>query len=163
MQAWHLAQLNIGRVRAPVEDPVMAGFTQRLNEVNALAERSPGFVWRLQTQEGNATYFRPYPDDDRILMNMSVWESIEELKNYVYKSAHVELLRERHRWFEPFSGVYLALWWIPAGHIPSIEEATERLAHLERCGPTPYAFHFQRSFSPAEAAEGENSAARCQS
>ena len=154
---YHLAQVNIGRVKAPVEDPIMAGFMRRLDEINALAERSPGFLWRLKTDEGNATYFRPYPDDDRILINMSVWESVETLKAYVYKSAHVELLRERHRWFEQFAGVYLALWWIPAGHIPTLQEATERLSQLELHGPTPYAFHFQQTFR-AEEAEGRMAA-----
>ena len=108
MRKYDLAQVNIGRVRAPIEDPLMAGFVSRLDEINALAEHSPGFVWRLQTTEGNATYFRPYPHDDRILINMSVWESIEALRHYVYKTAHSELLRQRHEWFEKFVGVYTA-------------------------------------------------------
>ena len=88
MAKYHLAQVNIGRVKGPLEDTIMAGFVNRLDELNALADGSPGFVWRLQTNEGNATYFRPYPHDDRILMNMSVWESIEALRHYVYKTAH---------------------------------------------------------------------------
>ncbi len=146
--SFQLAQVNIGRVKAPVEHPIMAGFMRRLGEINALAERSPGFIWRLQSDEGNATYFRPYPDDDRILINMSVWESVDSLRAYVYKSAHVELLRERHLWFEQFTGVYLVLWWIPAGHIPTLQEAVQRLTHLERHGPTPYAFHFQKTYGP---------------
>ena len=95
MPVYHVAQVNIGQVRAPVEDALMAGFVARLDEVNALADRSPGFVWRLQTPVGNATYFRPYPEDDRILINMSVWESIATLRHYVYKTAHAELLRQR--------------------------------------------------------------------
>jgi hypothetical protein len=102
MASYQLAQVNIGRVKAPVEDPLMAGFVSRLDEINALADRSPGFVWRLQTSVGNATYFRPYPDDDRILINMSVWESIGALRHYVYKTAHAELLRQRESWFEKF-------------------------------------------------------------
>src|ERR1700752_4293291 len=93
MGKYQIAQLNIGRVRAPLDDPRMTGFVKRLDEINALADRSPGFVWRLQTSEGNATYFRPY-DDDRILMNMSVWESIETLRNFVYRSLHAELLKQ---------------------------------------------------------------------
>ena len=86
MTIYHLAQVNIGRIKAPLDDPRMAGFMNRLDELNALADRSPGFVWRLQTSEGNATYFRPYHDDDRILMNMSVWENVEALRNYVYRT-----------------------------------------------------------------------------
>src|SRR5690242_6198380 len=135
MNRYHIAQVNIGRVRAPLEDPLMAGFTSRLDEVNVLADRSPGFVWRLQTSAGNATYFRPF-DDDRVLMNMSVWESVEALKNYVYGTVHAQLLRQRHEWFEKFAGVYLALWWVPAGHKPGIDEAKKRLANLEAHGPT---------------------------
>jgi len=147
---YRLAQVNIGRVKAPVDSPIMAGFMSRLDEINALAERSPGFVWRLQTDEGNATYFRPYPDDDRILLNMSVWESIDDLKHYVYRSAHAELLRQRHDWFEVFSGIYAALWWVPAGHLPGIDEAKKRLAHLAEHGPTEYVFTFKTTFPPTE-------------
>src|SRR5580698_8480169 len=102
MSNYHIAQVNIGRVRAPLDSPLMAGFVNRLAEVNELADRSPGFVWRLQTPAGDATYLRPY-EDDRILVNMSVWESIEALKSYVYRSAHADLLRERQQWFEQFS------------------------------------------------------------
>ena len=127
----------------------MAGFVARLDDLNALADRSPGFVWRLQTSEGNATYFRPY-DDDRILMNMSVWETIEALRHYVYQTVHAELLRQRHEWFEKFVGVYTALWWVPAGHRPGIDEARKRLAHLEKHGPTEFAFTFKRTFQPDE-------------
>src|ERR1700687_1322471 len=131
MKALHIAQVNIGRVRAALEDPVMSGFVSRLDEINALADRSPGFVWRLQTAEGNATYLRPY-DDDRILFNLSVWESIDALKDYVYRTAHAELLRARQQWLARFDGPQMALWWVPAGHIPGIDEAKERLAHLEQ-------------------------------
>jgi hypothetical protein len=146
---YHIAQVNIGRVKAPVEDPLMAGFTTRLAEINALADGSPGFVWRLQTSAGDATYFRPY-DDDRILVNMSVWESIEALRSYVYRSAHKELLRERQQWFEPFAGTYLALWWVPVGHRPGLDEAKKRLARLAEQGPTQFAFTFQTIFQPDE-------------
>jgi hypothetical protein len=150
MAQYHIAQVNIGRVKAPVEDPIMAGFVARLDEINALAERSPGFVWRLQTSEGNATYFRPYPEDDRILINMSVWETIESLRHYVYQTAHAELLRQRQAWFEKFTGSYTALWWVPAGHRPGMDEATKRLAHLEKHGPTQFAFTFKATFDPDE-------------
>jgi heme-degrading monooxygenase HmoA len=146
----HLAQINIGRMRGPLEDPVMAGFVARLNEINALADGSPGFIWRLQTTEGNATYLRPF-DDDRIIVNMSVWESIEHLRGYVYSSAHAEMLRQRREWFERFDRIVLALWWIPAGRIPSIDEGKKRLASIEQHGPTPFAFTFRAPFPPDQA------------
>jgi len=142
---FYVAQVNIGRINAPLGDRVMAGFVARLDEINALADKSPGFVWRLQTSEGNATYFRPY-DDDRILLNMSVWETIDALNNYVYRTAHVKLLRQRHHWFEKFAGAYAALWWVPAGHVPSIDEAKKRLAHLDSHGSTQFAFTFKTVF-----------------
>jgi hypothetical protein len=143
----HLAQVNIGRTKAPLDDPAMAGFVARLDEINALADRSPGFVWRLQGEEGNATYLRPY-DDDRILFNMSVWRGLGDLRNYVYHTAHAELLRHRQDWFEKFDGVSVALWWVPAGHLPSVEEAKDRLQRLAEHGPTPAAFTFRTSFPP---------------
>ena len=149
MANYHIAQVNIGRVKGPLEDPVMAGFVARLEEINALADGSPGFVWRLQTSAGNATYFRPY-DDDRLLLNMSVWETVDALKSYVYHTAHAELLRQRHAWFEKFAGAYAALWWGPAGHIPGIDEAKKRLAHLDAHGPTQFAFTFKSVFQPDE-------------
>jgi hypothetical protein len=149
MAKYHIAQVNIGRIKGPIDGPVMAGFVARLDEINALADASPGFVWRLQTSEGNATYFRPF-DDDQLLLNMSVWESVDALKSYVYRTAHAELLRQRHEWFEKLSQVYVALWWVPAGHIPSIDEAKKRLAHLEANGPTEFAFTFKAIFPPDE-------------
>src|ERR1035438_9493012 len=149
MSQYHIAQVNIGRVKAPIEDPIMAGFVNRLVEINALADGSPGFVWRLQTSAGDATYLRPY-DDDRILVNMSVWESVETLRRYVYQTAHVELLRRRQQWFEQFVGVYTALWWVPAGHIPGVDEAKKRLAHLEQHGPSQFAFTFKTVIPPEE-------------
>ena len=150
MTTYHIAQINIGQVKAPLDDPRMAGFVARLDEINALADNSPGFVWRLQTSEGNATYFRPYPEDDRVLLNMSVWETIEALRHYVYRTAHVELLRQRQEWFESFAGAYVALWWVPAGHLPGIDEAKKRIAHLDAHGPTQFAFTFKTTFEPDE-------------
>jgi hypothetical protein len=144
-----IAQVNIGRIKGEMDGPVMAGFAARLEEINALADRSPGFVWRLQTEEGNATYLRPY-EDQRMLLNMSVWESVEDLKHYVYKTAHAELLRQRHAWFEKMEVVYAALWWVPVNHIPGIDEAKKRLAHLEAHGPTQFAFTFKALFPPDE-------------
>lgn len=127
----------------------MAGFVARLEEINALADGSPGFIWRLQTSGGDATYLRPY-DDDRILFNMSVWETVDALRNYVYRTAHRELLRQRHEWFEKFAGVFVALWWVPAGHVPGVDEAKKRLAYLEAHGPTEFAFTFKTIFEPDE-------------
>jgi hypothetical protein len=154
MADFHIAQVNIGRIKGPLDGPVMAGFVARLDEINALADSSPGFVWRLQTSEGNATYFRPFYDD-QLLLNMSVWESVDALKSYVYRTAHAELLRQRHEWFEKLSQVYVALWWVPAGHIPGIDEAKKRLAHLEEHGPTEFAFTFKAIFPPDEALQRE--------
>ena len=140
-----LAQVNIGRVRGQMTDPIMAEFVAQLPAINALADRSPGFVWRLQTEDGDATAFRPY-DDPTILINMSVWTDLVSLRNYVYRSAHAPVMRRRREWFERLERVYVALWWVPAGHRPSIAEAVERLAHLEAHGPTPYAFSFREPF-----------------
>jgi heme-degrading monooxygenase HmoA len=136
-------------MRAPLDDELMAGFVARLEEINALADGSPGFIWRLQTSGGDATYLRPY-DDDRILFNMSVWETVDALRNYVYRTAHRELLRQRHEWFEKFAGVFVALWWVPAGHVPGVDEAKKRLAYLEAHGPTEFAFTFKTIFAPDE-------------
>jgi Domain of unknown function (DUF3291) len=150
MSHYQIAQVNMGRIKAPLDHPSMAGFMNRLDELNALADNSPDFVWRLQTGEGNATYFRPYDHDDRILLNMSVWEDIESLQHYVYRTMHAELLRHRHEWFEKFEGTFTALWWVPAGHHPSIDEAKKRIAHLDANGPTEFAFTFKTTFQPNE-------------
>jgi hypothetical protein len=147
MQTIHLAQVNIARMKAPFESAEMAGFVARLAEINALADRSPGFVWRLQGADGDNTYLRPY-EDERILVNMSVWENVEALRQYVYGSAHREVLRQRQDWFLKMDGMILALWWVPAGHRPSVDEARKRLARLEAEGPTPFAFTFRQVFPP---------------
>ena len=144
---YQLAQVNIGRFRAPIDSPVMKGFRDQLDPINALADASPGFVWRLQTEDGNATAIRPYESDDLMAINMSVWQSLETLQQYVYKSAHVGPLRDRKQWFEPIEGPILALWWVPAGHIPTVAEARERLVHLKEHGPTPHAFTFRKPFA----------------
>jgi hypothetical protein len=149
MKKLHVAQVNIARMRAPLEDPMMRGFVERLDEINALADGSPGFVWRLQTDAGNATYLRPY-DDEWIIINLSIWETIEDLRNFVYGGNHADVLRQRRDWFEKLQTPVVALWWIPAGHIPSIDEAKKRLAHLQERGPTPFAFSFRTVFPPDE-------------
>ena len=153
--AFHLAQVNIGRLRAPIDDPIMEGFRTQLDPINALADRSPGFVWRLQTEDGNATAIRPYADDDRMAINMSVWESLEALQQFVYRSAHVGPLRDRKQWFEPIEEPILVLWWVPAGHIPTIAEAKERLDHLKAHGPSPEAFTFRVPFPAPDGEPGD--------
>jgi hypothetical protein len=147
MADYNIAQVNIGRIRAGLDDPIMAGFVNRLDEINALADSSPGFVWRLQTDAGNATYLRPF-EDERTLLNMSVWRTVDQLRHFVYKTVHAELLRQRQAWFERFDGAYSALWWVPEGHIPGIDEAKRRIAHLDRHGPTEFAFTFSAIFPP---------------
>jgi uncharacterized protein DUF3291 len=147
MPAFHLAQFNVARMRAPIDSPVMEGFVSQLARINAIAEASPGFVWRLQTAEGDATALRPY-DDPMMIVNMSVWESLEALHGYVYKSPHVGPLRERKAWFEAPTEPILVLWWVPAGHVPTVDEARERLEHLRQQGPTARAFTFRHAFPP---------------
>jgi Domain of unknown function (DUF3291) len=151
---WHLAQLNVGRLLAPVDSPAIAGFVAELEPINRLADASPGFVWRLQTAAGNATDIRP-TDDDLFLMNMSVWTSIEALRAFTYSTAHVQVLRHRRAWFEQLAEAHLVLWWVPSGHIPTIDEAMDRLARLRSHGPMPDAFTFRVPFEPASASPGD--------
>ncbi|MCY7419128.1 MAG: DUF3291 domain-containing protein [Chloroflexi bacterium] len=141
----HIAQLNIGILRADRDDPMIAEFMAALDPINAIADASPGFVWRLVTPEGNATSIRPF-DDDRILVNMSVWESLETLEAFTYRSAHTQYIGRRREWFQRFEGRFMVLWGVPAGHIPDIEEAKARLTLLERDGPTPEAFTYRHPF-----------------
>lgn len=148
MSRYHLAQLNIGIATAPLDSPVMADFMGNLDRINALAESSPGFVWRLKTDEGNATALRPI--DDQTLVNMSVWEDAESLSRFVFKSSHTEFLRRRREWFQRMADAYLVLWWVPIGHRPAIEEALARLALLRANGPTPEAFTFHAAFPPPD-------------
>lgn len=144
---FHLAQVNIARMRAPLDAPLMADFVAQLETVNALADASPGFVWRLQGEDGDATSVQAF-DDPLILINMSVWESVEALHAFVYKSGHRGVLKDRQRWFEAFAAPHMALWWIAAGHIPTPEEAKARLELLARIGPSPDAFTFSKRYPP---------------
>ena len=137
--SFHLAQVNIARMLAPLTDPVMAGFVARLAEINRVAESSPGFIWRLIGDAG--------PFDAEILFNLSVWESPDALKQFVYRTSHIELLAGREQWFQRLDGPSIALWWIPAGATPSITEACARLEHLRDHGDSPYAFRFQSEFA----------------
>jgi len=151
MPAYELAQLNIGIIKGPIDGPVMAEFVANLDRINALAERTPGFVWRLQTEEGDATAIRPYPENENMAVNMSVWKDVESLRAYVYHSAHVEIMRRRREWFEKMDEAFLVLWWVPKGQLPSIDEAKARLELLRRKGPTAEAFTFRQSFPPPDA------------
>ena len=149
MPQYHVAQVNIGRIRAELDDPIMAGFMNRLDEINALADASPGFVWRLKTEENNATYFRPF-NDERTLLNMSVWQDVESLRQYVYQSAHREVLRQRQAWFEKFEGAYVTLWWVPAGHIPALTRPSVASLISRRTGRHSSRLRSKRSLSPTK-------------
>jgi len=147
MAAFELAQLNIGIIRAPMDSPIMAGFATNLERINAVADSSAGFLWRLQTEEGDATSIRPF-DNPNLLVNMSVWRDVESLQEYVYSSAHMELMRRRREWFERMTEAFLVLWWVPKGHRPTVREAVERLERLRNNGATPEAFTFRQAFPP---------------
>lgn len=146
----HLAQLNIARLLAPLDSEQLREFVDNLDPINALAEASPGFVWRLQTDEGDATSLRPY-DDDMLIVNMSVWERLESLADFVYRSDHKDIMRGRRQWFERMGEAFMVLWWLPEGHLPTVDEAKERLELLRSRGPTPAAFTFRSPFPPPEA------------
>lgn len=151
-----LAQLNIGRILGPVDSPVMAEFVGNLDRINALAEGSPGFVWRLKDEgsgasdTGDATSIKLY-DDELSIPNLSVWESVEALKHYVYKTDHVEFFKRRSEWFEKPSKAHFVMWWVKDDHRPTIDEALERLEHLQVHGPTDHAFTFTSVPSEARA------------
>jgi hypothetical protein len=143
---YHLAQLNIAKLKYGIDDPELADFVARLDDINALADESPGFVWRLQTEEGDATAIDYFGAD--YLVNMSVWQDVESLREYAFRSAHKEVLARRNEWFDRMEDAYSVLWWIPAGTIPSIEQAGERLDSLRANGPNPRAFTFKQIFEP---------------
>jgi hypothetical protein len=145
----HLALFNIATLRAPMDDPIIDDFRNNLDPINALAERSPGFVWRLQDESGNATNITPYPDP-MVITNMAVWASIDDVADFTYRSGHLEVLRRRREFFEHDDQPYLVLWWIPEGHVPTMEEAMARLDHLREHGPTPRAFTFRHRFEPGD-------------
>ena len=148
MPNYHIAQINIARMLVPMDHPIMADFVAQLPPINALADESPGFVWRLQSESGDATSIKVY-DDDMIIINLTVWESVDALHAFVYKSAHSGVLRDRKRWFEKFDGPYYALWWVPGAHIPTPEEGREKLEHLRAHGDTFLAFSFKNIFPAA--------------
>jgi hypothetical protein len=149
---WHLAQVNIGRLVAPEGDPRVQPFFDALDRVNALAEASPGFVWRLTGEGNNATDLRPTPDP-LLAVNMSVWTDADALFAFVYRSAHTPVMARRRDYFERFDGAFQAMWWIPAGEIPTLSDAFSRLWMLDRYGPTSHAFTFKARF-PAPGLDG---------
>ena len=138
----HLAQLNIGRIRYEIDDPRMADFTSNLALVNGLAERTPGFVWRFIDQSGNSTSTRPYADT-RIAINLSVWESVEALERFVWQTVHKRFYGRRPDWFDTTDTPHFVMWWVAAGHRPSLAEAKERLEYLTAHGPSEFAFGWE--------------------
>lgn len=151
-QTYHLAQVNTATLRLPLDHPEMTDFVAQIRHINAIADADPGFVWRLRSEGGeDATQLRVF-DDERILITLTVWRSLEALSDYVYRSAHAGVMRDRRRWFEKTDHPVLALWWIPVGQTPTVTEAKERLEHLQQRGSTPYAFSFKKPFAPLEPA-----------
>jgi Domain of unknown function (DUF3291) len=150
MSKFQIAEINIARMKGVnINDPVMKEFVDNLDEVNAIAENSKGFVWRLKDDSNNATNLNPY-DDEQIIINVSVWESIEDLENYMYKTFHSEFLKRRKEWFHRFGKVATALWWTPAGNFPSLQDAVDQLDYLQKNGATDKVFDFKSKFPKPE-------------
>jgi hypothetical protein len=146
---FYLAQINIARMLAPIDSFVMADFVANLDNINALAENSEGFIWRLKDENNNATAIKIF-DDDFLIVNMSVWENTDALFQFVYQSNHAEIFKRRKEWFEKMPEMHMTQWYIPAGHLPTIAEATERLNYLRNHGETPFAFSFKKRFAIEE-------------
>ena len=145
----HLAQLNIARAQHSMDAPQMMEFVNAIAAVNEIADNSPGFVWRLQDDSGNATGISAF-DDPNMLVNLSVWENPEALKDFMFRSLHRDYLKRKKEWFEKMPQAYFVMWWIEEGHTPTLEEALQRLEHLRSEGETPFAFSFRSSFKPGE-------------
>lgn len=145
MTGYHLAQINVGRLRAPVDHPMIDDFRNNLDRINTLADEQPGFVWRLVGEGNDASDIQPKPDDPLLAINMSVWTDIDALAAFAYRSAHREIMRRRREWFEHMD-TYMCLWWVPVGHQPTVEEGMEKLARFETLGPTAEAFSFKVPF-----------------
>ena len=149
MSNHELAQLNIGIIKGPMDSPVMADFAANLDRINALAEGSPGFIWRLKTDDGDATAIRPF-ENENMLVNMSMWRDVESLNKYVYGSAHVDVMRRRREWFERMQEFFVVLWWVRSGERPSVDDAIAKLELLRTKGPSPEAFTFRQTFGPPD-------------
>lgn len=147
---YHLAQLNIARLRYPLDDPRMAEFAAALGPINAIGESTPGFVWRLQDAEGRSSSYALHPFEPDILVNFTVWESLEALRHFSYQSGHSAYFRRRLEWFIPLEMPSTVLWWIPVGSLPTLLEAKQRLDHLWTHGPSDFAFTFKQPFGPLE-------------
>jgi hypothetical protein len=142
----HLAQLNISRMLSDtINDPIMAEFVAQLDTINTLGESSKGFVWRLKDEAGDATNIKPF-EDERIIVNLTVWESLEDLMNFAFKTAHATVMKDRAKWFEKFGKPSTVLWYIEEGHVPTPQEARERLEYLQSNGASEYAFDFKNRF-----------------
>ena len=150
MSKYQLAQLNIAALKAPLDSPELKDFVDNLDRINALAEASPGFVWRLKGDGNDATSLRPLGEN--VIVNMSTWRDVDALRQYVYKSAHVEILKRKREWFTRMGEAHMALWWVPEGHEPNLAEAAGRLEHLRKYGATAEAFTFGEAFSAPDAA-----------
>lgn len=148
MSGYQLAQMNVATLKAPLDSPILQDFVANLDRINALAEGSPGFIWRLKGDGNDATSLRPLGDD--VIVNMSVWRDVESLNHYVYRTVHVEIMRRRREWFERASESHMVLWWVKAGHTPTIAEAIARLQHLREHGPSDHAFTFRHAFAPPD-------------
>ena len=149
VSGYQLAQLNIATLKPPLDSPLLKDFVDNLDRINELAEGSPGFVWRLKGEGNDATSLRPL--DENVIVNMSVWKDVESLNHYVYRTAHVEILRRRREWFERGVEAHMVLWWVKAGHQPTVAEAIDRLDHLRAHGPSDHAFTFRAPFLPPDA------------
>ncbi len=143
----HLAQLNIAKAKAPMDSPVMEGFVENIDRINGIAESSDGFIWRLKEESGNATGINAF-NDPLLLVNMSVWDSQETLKTFMFKTHHLEFMQRKQEWFTKLPEASYVLWWIPKGHIPTLEEAKARLEHIRENGESPYAFSFRSKYTP---------------
>ena len=155
MSKYQIAELNIGNLAAPLDSPQLKDFVDNLDRINALAEQSDGFVWRLKGDGNDATSLRPLGDN--ILVNLSVWRDVESLKDYVYRSAHTPIMRRRREFFSRMSEAFMVLWWVPAGHQPPVAEAVERLMQLRKQGPSPGAFTFGEAYLPPDADQAAGS------
>jgi hypothetical protein len=146
--SYHLAQINVARMLGTnIDDPVMQEFVDNIDRINALAEASPGFIWRLQDESNDATSFNPY-GDEQLIINISVWEDVDTLRAFVFRTGHADFVRRRKAWFRKFGKAYMAMWWLPASQVPTVDEAVARLAHLQTHGPSAYAFDFKALFLP---------------
>lgn len=148
MSDYQIAEINIARMKGVnINDPVMKEFVDNLDKVNALAESSEGFIWRLKDDNNNATSHNPY-DDEQVVINISVWQNIEALENFMYKTLHSVFLKRRKEWFQTFGKVYTAMWWVSSGQFPSVQEATDKLEYLQKNGASEWVFDFKRKFPP---------------